>query len=283
MVLQILGKVRVALSPKEPEWAHITLYVTARGLTTGPVPSNVGAVRRGGRPARTTRSSSAPPTARPSGCRCAPARSRSSGPTSSPRCAKLGIDVELSPDAAGGAGPDPVPRRHHRTARTTPRPPPGSGACSRVDRAGVRRRTAPTSRARCRGCSSSGATPTSASPASPVSRAHRRSGRPARSRDLRLRADERRLVAGRRVVPASPRSTRTRYPKPDGIEDADLGVPGAAWDTDLGEFILDYDDVRAAPVTRGAPPRRSSTPPTTPAPPAPLGPPPHPDNKVASA
>ena len=42
MVLQILGKVRVALSPKEPEWAHITLYVTVRGLTTGPVPSNVG-------------------------------------------------------------------------------------------------------------------------------------------------------------------------------------------------------------------------------------------------
>ncbi len=44
MVLQIIGKVRVALSPKEPEWAHITLYVTARGLTTGPVPSNVGLV-----------------------------------------------------------------------------------------------------------------------------------------------------------------------------------------------------------------------------------------------
>jgi hypothetical protein len=42
MVLQILGKVRVALSPKEPEWAHIVLYVSARGLTTGPVPSNVG-------------------------------------------------------------------------------------------------------------------------------------------------------------------------------------------------------------------------------------------------
>ena len=44
MVLQIIGKVRVALSPKEPEWAHITLYVTARGLTTGPVPSNVGRI-----------------------------------------------------------------------------------------------------------------------------------------------------------------------------------------------------------------------------------------------
>ena len=44
MVVQILGKVRVALSPKEPEWAHITLYVSARGLTTGAVPSNVGFV-----------------------------------------------------------------------------------------------------------------------------------------------------------------------------------------------------------------------------------------------
>ena len=42
MVLQILGKVRVALSPKEPEWAHITLYVSTRGLTTGPVPSAAG-------------------------------------------------------------------------------------------------------------------------------------------------------------------------------------------------------------------------------------------------
>ena len=44
-----------------------------------------------------------------------------------------------------------------------------------------------------------------------------------------------------------PPSTRTRYPKPDGIEQAELGIAGAAWDTDLGEFILDYDDVRAAP------------------------------------
>ena len=42
LILQILGKVRVALAPPEPEWAHITLYVSARGLTTGPVPSSVG-------------------------------------------------------------------------------------------------------------------------------------------------------------------------------------------------------------------------------------------------
>jgi hypothetical protein len=35
---QIVGKLRLALTPPEPEWAHVTLYVTARGLTTSPIP-----------------------------------------------------------------------------------------------------------------------------------------------------------------------------------------------------------------------------------------------------
>jgi hypothetical protein len=35
------------------------------------------------------------------------------------------------------------------------------------------------------------------------------------------------------------------HPKPDGIEDAALDVPGASWNHDLGEFILHYDDVRS--------------------------------------
>jgi hypothetical protein len=36
--VQIAGKVRLALAPPEPEFAHVTLFVTARGLTTGPMP-----------------------------------------------------------------------------------------------------------------------------------------------------------------------------------------------------------------------------------------------------
>jgi hypothetical protein len=36
------------------------------------------------------------------------------------------------------------------------------------------------------------------------------------------------------------------YPKPDGIEEAELDVAGAAWNAELGEFILGYDDVRKA-------------------------------------
>src|SRR5689334_1587937 len=39
MKLQIVGKLRLALSPSEPEWAHVALYVTPRGLTTGPMSS----------------------------------------------------------------------------------------------------------------------------------------------------------------------------------------------------------------------------------------------------
>jgi hypothetical protein len=38
MYTQVIGKLRLALSPFEPEWANVALYVTARGLTTSPVP-----------------------------------------------------------------------------------------------------------------------------------------------------------------------------------------------------------------------------------------------------
>src|SRR5438874_1220337 len=38
MYAQVIGKLRLALSPPEPQWAHVPLYVTARGLTTSPIP-----------------------------------------------------------------------------------------------------------------------------------------------------------------------------------------------------------------------------------------------------
>src|SRR5438552_14426454 len=38
MYTQVLGKLRLALSPPEPQWGHVPLYVTARGLTTSPIP-----------------------------------------------------------------------------------------------------------------------------------------------------------------------------------------------------------------------------------------------------
>lgn len=41
--LQIVGKLRLALCPAEPQWGHVPLYVTARGLTTLPIPHPHGA------------------------------------------------------------------------------------------------------------------------------------------------------------------------------------------------------------------------------------------------
>jgi hypothetical protein len=40
MKLQIVGKLRLALSPSETQWAHVALYLTSRGLTTGPMSSS---------------------------------------------------------------------------------------------------------------------------------------------------------------------------------------------------------------------------------------------------
>src|SRR5207244_5488076 len=39
MWTQIVGKPRLALAPPQNHWWHVTLYVTARGLATGPMPS----------------------------------------------------------------------------------------------------------------------------------------------------------------------------------------------------------------------------------------------------
>lgn len=38
MVSQMLGKVRLALAPPQPEWLHTCLYLDGRGLTTGAIP-----------------------------------------------------------------------------------------------------------------------------------------------------------------------------------------------------------------------------------------------------
>lgn len=44
MQLQVLGKVRLALSPPEPQWANVALYVTGRGVWTSTIPHPSGEV-----------------------------------------------------------------------------------------------------------------------------------------------------------------------------------------------------------------------------------------------
>ena len=42
MWMQIVGKTRLALAPKQNHWWHVPLYVTSRGLTTSPMPYGAG-------------------------------------------------------------------------------------------------------------------------------------------------------------------------------------------------------------------------------------------------
>lgn len=39
LYVQIVGKIRLGLMPRMNHWWHVTLYVTPRGLTTGPMPA----------------------------------------------------------------------------------------------------------------------------------------------------------------------------------------------------------------------------------------------------
>jgi hypothetical protein len=243
MVLQILGKVRVALSPKEPEWAHITLYVTARGLSTGPVPSNVGlfdveadllhhevVVRTADGEAESV-----------------PLRDR---PVAefwadfTAALAKLGIAVDLP--SMPQEVPDPIPfpddTTHHAydpaaatrfwRALTVMEPvfaeyrAAFTGKVSRVQFFW--------------GSADLAVTRFSGQPCTPPPGA-----------DLLAREayDYEQMSVGWWAGDArypKPAFYAYAYPKPDGIEEAKLDVPGAGWNADLGEFILDYDAVRAS-------------------------------------
>ena len=44
----------------------------------------------------------------------------------------------------------------------------------------------------------------------------------------------------------APRSTPTPIPPRTGFAGATLAPPAARWDAELGEYVLDWDDVRAA-------------------------------------
>jgi Family of unknown function (DUF5996) len=249
MVLQILGKVRVALSPPEPEWAHVTLVVTARGLATGAVPSNIGlfdveadllhheVVLRtaDGEVARV------PLRARP----VAEFWTEFTGALT-----KLGISAELSPDAQ--EVPDPIPFPDD-TVHASYDP----AVATRFWRAlAVVHPVFAAYRADFRGKVSTvqffwgsadlNVTRFSGVPCAPP---------PDAGLLDRGAYDCEQVSAG--WWPGSTAYPRPAfyaygYPRPEGVETADLGVAGASWNADLGEFILDYDVVRAAPSPEAA-------------------------------
>jgi Family of unknown function (DUF5996) len=244
MELQVLGKVRLARSPKEPAWAHVALYVTPRGLATGIVPfaDGIFEVEADFVDHRVVVRTSADQE------RAVPLVAR---PVSefyvelTEALRSVGVDILLTPMPQ--EVPDPIPfpadtvhRAYqpdyaHRFWRILTLIAPvfddyrasSRGRVSRVQFFW--------------GSMDLNVTRFSGRPASPPPDA-----------DLLLRdAHDAEQVSvgfwpGTSGFP-EPAFFAYGYPKPDGIEAAPLRPPAASWNRDLGELVLRYEDVRAAP------------------------------------
>ena len=244
------------------------------GLTTGPVPSNAGSfdveadllAPRGRRAHRRRRGRTR--------CRCEARPVAEFWTDFNAALQKLGIDVELSPEAQ--EVPDPIPFPDD-TTHASYDPAAATRLLARADRSSSRcsRRTAPRTRARCRGCSSSGGAPTSRSPASRASRARRRPG-PDCSTVGRYDYEQMSVGwwPGNAALPEAG-VLRVRVSEARGHRDCRArrrrrrrGTPTSASSSSTTTTCAP----RRRPRPRSA---RSSTPRTKPAPPAPLGPSPH--------
>jgi len=248
MYTQVIGKLRLALSPFEPQWANVPLYLTARGLTTSPVPFGSGTfdaefdlfdhvlvVR-----------------ASDGGLARVPLR----GPVAEFYRAVMdalgGLGVSVTVSELPAEVPEPIPfpldRAHHTYE--------GAQAhrfwqvLARVDvlmkrhRARFLGRTSPVHFFW--GSFDLANTRYSGRPASPP---------PGADTILRYSDDAELICAG--FWPGDPRMPYPAffaygYPRPDGIELAQPRPDAAGWVEEMGLFILRYDAVRVAPDPAGA-------------------------------
>ncbi len=242
MQLQVIGKVRLALSPPEPEWANVPLYLTARGLWTSTIPHPSGevfdidvdlvdhhvAVRTGS--GRVERIALSPPVASFYGELMAALE-------------RVEVPVEIS--TLPSEVPDPIPF-------------PDDLAHATYDPAAVTRfwRTLLAVEAvlrEHRGRFSGKAPPVQLWWGTLDVTTTRFSGRPvepAPDADVitRIGGDEEHFSGG--FWPGDARTPYAAffaymYPRPDGIE------LSSRWSEDRGEFLLPYDDVRRSDDPRG--------------------------------
>jgi Family of unknown function (DUF5996) len=241
MVAQIVGKVRLSLTPFEPQWANVPLYLSARGMTTTPMASGglifqvdidlidhlVLITTIGGEVRRV------PLIARPVADFYAEFMSSLSA---------LGIAPRFLPSPSEVS--DPIPFAED-TVHSAYEPEWANRFFTVLSHADL---VLKDHRSRFRGRTS------------PVQffwgtfdlALSRFSGRPADpppNADIiyRLGADAEQICAGfwpgSRQFPQAAFFAYT-YPKPDGIEEQAIKPAQASWNSGLGEFALLYDDVR---------------------------------------
>ena len=244
MVLQIMGKVRVALSPKEPEWAHITLYVSTRGLTTGPVPSAAGLLEVEAdfvdhQIVITTSAGDATTVA----LRPRPIAEFWTEFLAALRSVGVGTELSTMPQEVADPIPFPDDTTHHtydpaaaqRFWRVLTLIEPVFGEYRAAFKGKVSRVQF------FWGSVDLAVTRFSGQPCTPP---------PGADMLVRETYDFEQMSIGwwpGNAAFPDPAFYAYAYPKQEGIEDAQLESPGATWDTELGEFILRYEDVRTAP------------------------------------
>jgi hypothetical protein len=249
MYTQVVGKLRLALSPFEPQWANVPLYLTARGLTTSPVPY-------GGRTfdaeldllghELAVRTSDGRTERVPLGPR--PVADFYQDVMTALRCVDMDVTISARPSEVTNAipfaedriheayDPEQVTRFFHVLSR--------ADVVFKEHRARFRGKTPPVHFFW--GSFDLAVTRFSGRPVKPPADA-----------DVitRYGGDAEQICAGfwsghdRFPHPAF---FGYAYPKPDGVEASPLRPEAAHWDDSLGEFILPYDAVRSAPDPRRA-------------------------------
>ncbi len=247
MKLQIVGKVRLALTPFEPQWANVPLYISARGLTTTPMACGglifqidvdlighqvVVATARGD-----TRRVAL--TSRPVADFYAEFMTGLRG---------LGIEVEFRPVPDEVSAPIPFAEDNVHATYDPEWANRFWRVLSRVDLVLKEHRSRYLGRT------------------SPVhffwgtfdlanTRFSGRAARPPSDAGIieKLSADAEQICAG--FWAGSPQFPQAAfyaytYPKPDGIELQEIEPSGAAWSPELGEFALPYEEVRNAASPR---------------------------------
>jgi len=247
MYTQIVGKLRLALSPFEPEWANVPLYVTARGLTTSSVPLGL----------RTFDAEldfvdhQLVLRASDGGIERLPLRAQAVADFYAAvmdALRSLGFHVTISPGPS--EVPDPIPfaddRTHHsyepEQANRFFRVLSAADVVLKEHRSGFRGKTPPAQFFW--GSFDLVVTRFSGRPATPPAGA---------DTITRYGGDAEQICGG--FWPGHPQHPSPAffaygYPKPAGIEQASIRPADAGWNDELGEFVFPYDAVRAAPDPR---------------------------------
>ena len=249
MKLQVIGKLRLALSPFEPEWANVPLYVTARGLTTTPMSCSgvtfevqVDLLEHHVLARTTTGASQRVPLS--------PRPVAAFYQEFIAALKTLGITVKFSPVPSEVANPIPFPEDMIHTAYDPLWATRFFHVLSEIDLVFKEHR------AHFRGKTSLvhffwgtfdlALTRYSGRPAEPPASA---------GRIYRLSADAELICVGfwpgNAQVP-QPAFFGYVYPKPPGIEREPIRPAAAHWDPAAAEFLLSYDDVRRASTPRDA-------------------------------